>query len=302
MSFPPFLQQGDRIALVSAAGKIDQALVERGAAILAEEGFVPLIGPNAFAQSGPFAGDDTLRAADLQWALDHPDIKAVIFSRGGYGSLRTHQLIDWRKFIRHPKWLVGFSDITVFHAFVNKQKIASIHGVMPAFFESGGQLTGSYREMIDLLTGTLPDFSIEPHPLNRTGEATGILAGGNLSIIQSLRGTPLDFDPRGMILFLEDIAEYNYHIDRMMMNLKSGKVLEKIAGLVVGYFTDMKEGETPFGKEACAIIREAVESYRYPVLFGFPAGHELPNRPLLLGGKFTMEVTSRTARLRSSVE
>ncbi len=300
MKYPPYLQQGDYVALVSAAGKIDRELVERGAAILKEEGFLPVIGPNAFEQCGVFAGDDACRAADLQWALDHPDIKAIFFSRGGYGSIRTWQLIDWSNFLRNPKWLIGFSDITVFHAFANKHHIASLHGVMTAFFEKEGVKTDSYRQMIGLLKGQFTDYQLQPHPLNRPGLASGRLVGGNLSIIQSMRGTPLDLNPAGKILFIEDIGEYNYHLDRMMMNLKTGKVLEEIAGLVVGYFTDMKEGEAPFGKTAYEIIREAVEPYHYPVVFDFPAGHELPNLPLLMGGKVKLEVTDDGVRFHTS--
>lgn len=298
MKYPPYLKQGDRVALVSAAGKIDREVVERGAAILKEEGFLPVIGPNAFAQCGVFAGDDARRAADLQWTLDHPEIKAIFFSRGGYGSIRTWQLIDWNNFLQNPKWLIGFSDITVFHAFANKHNIASIHGVMPAFFEKEGAKTDSYRQMIGLLKGRFPDYQLPPHPLNRPGLASGRVVGGNLSIIQSMRGTPLDMNPKGKILFIEDIGEYNYHLDRMMMNLKTGKVLEKIAGLVVGYFTDMKEGEAPFGKTASEIIREAVEPYHYPVVFDFPAGHELPNLPVLMGGKVKLEVSDNGVRFQ----
>jgi muramoyltetrapeptide carboxypeptidase len=301
MRYPPFLQTGDKISIVSAAGKISRNVVERGAAILSEEGFVPLIGVNALTEYNSFAGTDAQRASDLQFALDHPEIKAIFFSRGGYGSIRTFQLLDWKNFIKNPKWLIGFSDITVFHLFAIKNKIASVHGVMPAFFEQDGEKTESFKLLIDLLKGQLPEYHIQPHYLNRFGKAENTLVGGNLTIIQSLRGTNLDFNPKGKILFIEDIGEYYYHLDRMMMNLKTGKVLENICGLIVGYFTDMKDGETPFGKSTYEIIMEAVEPYNFPVVFGFPAGHELPDFPLLMGGKVVLEVAEDGVKFQTKV-
>jgi muramoyltetrapeptide carboxypeptidase len=299
MRCPSFLQTGDKVSIVSAAGKINRDVVERGAAILSQEGFIPVIGENAFAEFNSFAGTDAQRASDLQFALDHPEIKAIFFSRGGYGSIRTFQLLDWKNFIRNPKWLIGFSDITIFHSFAIINNIASVHGVMPAFFEQDGEKTESFKLLIDLLKGNLPEYHIQPHYLNRFGKVENTLVGGNLTILQSIRGTNLDFNPKGKILFVEDIGEYYYHVDRMMMNFKTGKVLEKISGMVVGYFTDMKDGETPFGKSAYEIIREAVEPYDFPVVFGFPAGHELPDFPLLMSGKVVLEVTKDEVKIRT---
>jgi muramoyltetrapeptide carboxypeptidase len=301
MRYPPFLQPGDKVSIVSAAGKVSRSVVERGAAILFEEGFDPVIGMNAFAEFDSFAGTDAQRASDLQFALDNPVIKAIFFSRGGYGCIRTFQLIDWRNFIRNPKWLIGFSDITVFHSFAIKNRIASVHGVMPTFFEQDGDKTESFRLMIDLLKGKLPEYHIQPHFLNRIGKTDSTLVGGNLTIIHSLRGTDLDFNPKGKVLFIEDIGEYYYHLDRMMMNLKIGKVLENISGLIVGYFTDMKDGEVPFGKRAYEIIREAIEPYNFPVVFGFPAGHELPIYPLLMGSNVVLEVTENGVKFQTKV-
>jgi muramoyltetrapeptide carboxypeptidase len=197
----------------------------------------------------------------------------------------------------NPKWLIGFSDVTVFHAHLARHKIASIHGVMPSKFEHDGGLTDSFLKLMEMLAGNAPDYQVPAHELNRTGTASGILTGGNLSIIQSLRGTALDIRPKGKILLIEDIHELHYHLDRMMQNLKAGGVLEQLSGLIVGYFTRMRDGETPFGRTACQIIREAVEPYDYPVVFGFPSGHELPNHPLLMGSRISLEVSDAGATI-----
>jgi len=299
MKFPPYLIVGDKVSIISPAGSIGGAVIERGAEILRRQGFRVKIGKHAFDEDGVFAGTDADRAADMQKALDDKSIKAVFFSRGGYGCLRTHLHLDWSRFHQHPKWLVGFSDNTVFHSYLSGQKTASIHGVMASSYEKDGELTDSFLKLVDLLSGKKVDLVVPSHELNRMGEATGVLSGGNLSILQSLRGTPLDLKPKGKILFIEDIHELNYRIDRMMQNLKAGGVLEEIAGLVVGYFTGMNDGAAPYGKTVLEIIREAVNPYDYPVVFGFPAGHELPNHPLLLGGNVTLEVSSNGALIRN---
>ena len=298
MKFPPFLTKGDKISIVSPAGKVDRSMIEHGAELLQEQGFVVEIGKHAFDEDGVFAGSDESRASDMQKAIDDNKVKAIFCSRGGYGSLRIQHRLNWSAFFKKPKWIIGFSDITVFHSYLSNHKIASIHGVMPAFFERDGAITESFKQTIDLLVGNIPSYSIEPHPLNRPGDSNGILTGGNLSILYSLRGTPLDFSPKGKILFIEDIAEYRYHLDRMMINLKAGRVLEKISGLIVGYFSEMKDGEAPYGKAAYEIIREAVEEYRYPVLFNFPAGHKLPNLPLLLGSRISLNLTPNEATVK----
>jgi muramoyltetrapeptide carboxypeptidase len=292
MKFPSYLVPGDKVAIVSPAGFINQKIVERGAEILREQGFIVEIGQHAFGKEGVFSGSDHDRSTDMQKALDNKSIKAIFFSRGGYGSIRTHANLNWSSFFKKPKWLIGFSDITVFHAFLSNHHIASVHGVMTAWFEQNNELTDSFIELLALLRGAKLEYNLAPHPLNRFGEVSGTLIGGNLSIIQSLRGTTLDLSPKGKILFIEDIDEHHYHIDRMMLNLKTGGVLKKLSGLIVGYFTAITDGEAPFGKSSEEIIREAVAEYGYPVVFGFPAGHELPNKPLLLGGNVSLKVAS----------
>ena len=291
MKFPSKLSPGDKVSIISPASKIDRQIAERAADLLRQQGFRVEIGLHALDIDGMFAGTDPERAADMQKVLNDKSIKAVFFTRGGYGSIRTHQLINWSSFFKKPKWLIGFSDITVFHAYLNRHSIASLHGVMTAWFEKDEILTDSFLQMIACLKGKTPEYVLPSHNLNRKGGSSGILTGGNLSIIQSLRGTPCDISPKGKILFIEDINEHHYHLDRMMMNLKAGGVLEQLSGVIVGYFTGIKDGETVYGKTAVEIIHEAVSTYHYPVVFGFPAGHEFPNYPLIMGSKISLEVT-----------
>lgn len=300
MKFPPYLLPGDKVSILSPAGKISRQVVERGAELLRQQGFEVEIGGHVFDEEGVFAGSDKARTADMQKALNDKSIKAIFFSRGGYGSIRTLLNLNWSSFFKKPKWLVGFSDITVFHAFLSRHNIASVHGVMTSWFEKDELLTGSFTEMMEILKGKQPQYTINPGELNRNGTVSGILTGGNLSIIQSLRGTLLDISPRGKILFIEDIDEHHYHIDRMMQNLRTGNVLEKISGLIVGYFTAITDGETPFDKTSAEIIREAVEPYRYPVCFGFPAGHELPNMPLILGSRILLNVSDNEVKIQTT--
>ncbi len=299
MKFPPKLKTGDKVSIISPASKIDRQIAERGAELLRQQGLRVDIGFHAFDSEDMFAGSDIARADDMQKALNDKSIRAIFFTRGGYGSLRTHLRLNWSLFFKKPKWLVGFSDITVFHAYLSRRNIASVHGVMTAWFEQDAVLTDSFLRMMELLKGEKPDCNLVPHELNRNGLASGILTGGNLSIIQSLRGTPLDISPKGKILFIEDIDEHHYHLDRMMQNLKAGGILEQLSGLVAGYFTGIKDGNTPFGKSAYQIIKDSVASYHYPVAFGLQSGHELPNYPLLLGSRISLDVSENKVIIKS---
>lgn len=301
MSYPSFLQPGDKIAMVSVAGIVNREQVEKAKKMLESEKFVVEIGPHVFDTFRMFAGTDVDRAMDMQQAMDDPEVKAIFFTRGGYGSLRTLMLLDWSRFMRCPKWLVGFSDITVFHSYLSLQKIASIHGVMSSFFFEDGVRTDSFDRLLDLLRGNSLKYQLQSDRLNRSGSAKGVLIGGNLSILLSLRGTQLDQSYDGKVLFIEDISEYDYHIDRMMMNLKFGGVLSKLSGLIVGYFTGTKTSGTPFGLSEYAIIRDAVADFDFPVAFGFPAGHELPNYPLLMGSDISMVVTDEKVLINQTL-
>jgi muramoyltetrapeptide carboxypeptidase len=302
MIHPPFLQKGDKMALISPAGIVNREPIGKAKQLLENEGFVVEVGAHAFDTYNLFAGTDINRAHDMQRALDDPEVRAILFTRGGYGSVRTLMLLDWSGFLRAPKWLIGFSDITVFHACLSSMKVVSVHGVMPSFFFENGERSGSFDQLLDLLRGKSLKYKIPHNPFNLTGSCSGELVGGNLSLLISLRGTPLGQSFDGKVLFIEDISEFDYHIDRMMMNLKFGGALSNLAGMIVGYFTDTKSGGTPFGTDAYGIIRDAVEGYGYPVAFGFPAGHEVPNYPLLMGSNISMDISAESVLIEQLFE
>jgi len=239
MVIPPFLKQGDKIGIVSTASKIDRKVVQPAVELLCSLGYFVEIGDHTFSAFHQFSSTDAERASDLQVMLDNPEIKAIICSRGGYGSLRTLEIIDFRKFIQHPKWIIGFSDVTVLHSKLNILEIASVHGVMPKYFLQDEKPSPSFKTLMNTITGQPLTYTIPPDVNNRNGKATGQLVGGNLSILYSLRGTPYDIDTTGKILFIEDLGEHLYHLDRMMMNLKTGDKFR--LGLDVTYlsFTGM---------------------------------------------------------------
>lgn len=294
MNFPPYLKPGDLIGIVSTASVIDKSVVEPAIELLKSKGYRLKIGKHIYARWNQFAGTDKQRAADLQTMIDNPEIKAIFCSRGGYGTLRTIETIRWDQFQQSPKWIVGFSDITVLHARINQLGISTIHGAMPRYFSEAGIQTQSFSTLIDTLQGKPIQYSVKPSEFNRPGTAKGQLIGGNLSIIYSLRGTPHDFDPDNKILFIEDLSEYLYHIDRIMLNLKTGGKLASLAGIVVGGFTGLKDNETPFGMTIEEIINSAVADYTYPVAFNFPAGHQPQNFAMKLGAVAQLEITNES--------
>jgi muramoyltetrapeptide carboxypeptidase len=292
MVIPPFLKRGDKIGIVSTASKIDRKVVEPAIGLLHSLGYLVEIGDHTFSTFHQFSSTDAERASDLQIMLDNPEIKAIICSRGGYGSLRTLELINFQKFIQNPKWIIGFSDVTVLHSKLNILEIASVHGVMPKYFFQEEKPSPSFKILMDAITGQPLTYTIPPDANNRNGNVTGQLVGGNLSILYSLRGTPYDIDTTGKILFIEDLGEYLYHLDRMMMNLKTGGKLEHLSGLLVGNFTGMKDQDEPFGKSVEEIIFEAVADYNFPVAFQFPGGHSAENFSLKLGVETHIEITN----------
>ncbi len=291
MIIPSFLQKGDTIGIVSIASKIDKEVVDPAIVLLLSLGYRVKIAEHTFAKFYQYSSTDENRAADLQSMLDDQDIKAIFCSRGGYGTIRTLELIDFQKFIQHPKWIVGFSDITVLHSKLNILGFASVHGVMPRYFLSEGKPSPSFNSMLDAITGVPLNYYFPSHPLSQKGNVTGQLVGGNLSMLYSVRGTPYDMNMAGKILFIEDLGEYLYHLDRMMMNLKTSGILKNLSGLMVGNFTGMKEQDEPFGKNVEEIILDAVKEYNYPVAFQFPAGHAPDNFALKLGLDISIEIT-----------
>lgn len=290
MIFPEILKKGDRIRIVAPAGKVQKDKVLPGIELLQDLGYEVLIGKHVFDRLFQYAGTDQHRAADFQEAMNDPQTKAIICARGGYGTVRLIEKIDFSQLLQNPKWLVGFSDVTVLHAILNKLGLASIHGAMPAFFLENKKPTRSFLSLMELLSSGKSQIEISANPMNREGACSGEMVGGNLSLLYSLQGTPWQLETKGKILLIEDLSEYFYHLDRMMQNLRLSGQLKHLAGMVVGGFTDMKDNESPFGKSAYEIIREAVQEYHFPVCFELPVGHIPKNLSLMLGAQYHLEV------------
>lgn len=297
MITPPYLRHGDKVGLVATARKISIQEIETGAALLKSWGLIPVIGKTIGLEHNQYAGTDYERAQDLQQLLDDPEIKAIWCARGGYGTVRIIDQLDFYKFVKYPKWIVGYSDVTVIHSHLNKIGFKTIHGTMPVSLEDNTAFAKA--SLKKSLFGEKLDFSYQAtNKLNRLGTARGELVGGNLSILYSLCGSSSSLDTTDKILFIEDLDEYLYHIDRMIINLKRNRMLDHCAGLVVGGMTKMHDNRIPFGKTAQEIVLDAVKECNFPVAFGFPAGHVDDNRALLLGSTIELTVTSTNADIR----
>lgn len=290
MIIPPFLKPGDRIRIVAPAGKVQKDKVLLGIELLRDEGFDVIPGRNVLNHQFQYSGTDRQRTDDLQEAINDQEAKAIICARGGYGTVRLLEKLDFSPLLKSPKWLAGFSDITVLHSVLNKLGMASIHGAMPGFFLENKKPTRSFFSLMELLQSGKSQIETPASVLDRTGITSGELVGGNLSLIYSLQGTPWQLNTNGKILIIEDVGEYLYHIDRMMQNLRLAGQLKNLAGLVVGGFTEMKDNESPFGKSVPEIILESVSDYRFPVCFDFPVGHIPKNLSLMLGANYQLQV------------
>jgi len=298
MKIPPSIKYGDKIRIVSPAGKVNEKHVFPAVEWLQKQGYKVELGKHVFASHFQFAGTDNQRLDDLQTAFDDPETVAIICSRGGYATVRIIRQINFSKFIENPKWLVGFSDITILHSCLNISLVATIHGVMPQyFFDNDDAPSENLISLMKLLTGQKVSYSFKNGETNRAGKVNGELVGGNLSIISSMQGTPCELKTDGKILFLEDIDEFLYHTDRMVHQLKLSGKLDNLAGLVLGDFTEMKDNESPFGKSVHEIIMDAVQEFDYPVCFGFPAGHDKKNLALAFGLNWELEVLEQNATL-----
>jgi muramoyltetrapeptide carboxypeptidase len=290
---PESIKTGDTVAIVSTARKISPEEIQPAVDILTSWGLKVVFGKNLFKQQNQFAGTDDERLSDFQNALDDDNINAILFARGGYGTVRIIDRVNWDGLKKNPKWLIGFSDITFIQSHVLRNcNIETLHAPMAFNFKKASQESMSALKAV--LLGESVSYQIPENILsdfNRHGNATGILTGGNLSLLYALNGTPSDIDYSGKILFIEDLDEYLYHIDRMILTLKRSGKLKLLAGLIVGGMTDMKDNTVPFGKSAEEIILEAVAEYGYQVGFGFPAGHIRDNRPLIFGREVELNVT-----------
>lgn len=293
MTTPPPLQPGDRVAIVAPARKVSPEEMQPAIDKLQAWGFQVVKGMYLFEEDRQFAGTDQQRWADLQMMLDDPSVKAILFARGGYGMVRIIDKLDFHRFVKSPKWLIGFSDVTVLHSHINQHcKIETLHAPMAINFPKTPEKV--LDKIKQLLTGHSVQYDLSAHLYNRPGKVTAELVGGNLSLLYALAGTESDIHTKGKILFLEDLDEYLYHIDRMMMNLKRTGKLKSLKGLIVGAMSDMKDNTIPFGKSAEEIILDAVREYDYPVCFGLNAGHVDENNPLVFGRKVKLNVAEKT--------
>lgn len=277
---PKPLQKGDTVAIVATARKVSQEEIAPSVKIIEGWGLKVIFSPHLFRSENQFAGSDSERCSDLQWALDHKDVKAIVMARGGYGTLRIVDNVNFERFVKNPKWVVGYSDITVLSSHLINLGVASIHGTMAFSFSQDAESTESVRK---LLFGEDLNYEMESHPLNKCGEGKAELVGGNLSVLYALSGSESDIVTKNKILFIEDLDEYLYHVDRMILQMKRSGKLKDLKGLIVGGMTEMKDNKIPFGKTAEEIIFDAVKEYNYPVCFNFPAGHIKRNLAFCIG-------------------
>lgn len=291
---PEFLKQGDKLAIIAPAGRIDEYKVLFAKKILEEWGFEVEIGKHCFSDFHRYAATDEERADDLQYYINDTSVKAIFCARGGYGCIRTLQYIDFSSIQESPKWLVGYSDITVLHAYLNNiLQIETIHGSMPVNFSNA--FPESLESLRKSLIGEVFEYNFSSHPLNILGMAEGELIGGNLATILSISASDYDIIPENKILFIEDVGEQYYAIDRMMMNLKISGKLSKLNGVIVGQFTNCFAGVPAYGRTIYEIIREHCPNV--PSAFGFDAGHSEPNMALYLGRAVQLEVKMEGCKL-----
>jgi len=287
---PPHLAKGDKVILLTPAGFIkNENPILLAEQLLKEWGLIAIRGEHILKKEGHFAGSDEERLEDFQNALDNPEIKAIWAIRGGYGSVRILSHLNFDLFKKHPKWIIGYSDITAIHNVVHNLGFMSIHAVMPINLHKEED-SKAIESLKNILFGEMVEEIIPASNFNKLGSVKGVLVGGNLSLLQSLSGSPFQIKTRGKILFIEEIGEELYRIDRMMQSLKHAGFFKDLIGLAVGSFSDLKHNETPYGKTYQEIILETVEEYNYPTLFDVPAGHIDDNRALLFGGETIINV------------
>ena len=284
-----YLHQGSKVAIAAPARMVTPDEMAFGIQWLKEQGFVPVCDERLYNKHYIFSGDDNTRAAVFQEYLDNEEIDAIWLARGGYGGIRIIDKLDFTRFLQHPKWIVGFSDSTILHGKLNRLGVPSLHASMPYFFAK--KTPEAKQSLYDALTGKSLHYELPSHPLNRMGEIVGEIVGGNLSVLIGIMGSNTFPETDGKILFIEEVDEYIYHIDRMMHVLKRSGKLEKLKGLVVGGLTQIHDNPNPFGMTAEEVIAEAVAEYAYPVCFGFPAGHFDDNRAVVFGQNSRIEIT-----------
>ncbi len=283
--------------ILATAGIInDSTIINYGVDLLKTWGLHVKLGNYLYEQNHHFAGTDKHRLEDFQKAIDDDNIKAIWCARGGYGTVRIIDDIDFTKFKQHPKWVIGFSDVTVLHNEIHNMGIETIHAIMPSTLKPGNEeQKKAQKSLKKALFGKKIRYRVSESDYNKEGEATGQLVGGNLSILYSLLGSKSTISLENKILFIEDVGEYEYHIDRMLLNLKRNGYFEKCKGLIIGGISDIRENDVAFGKTVEEIVLDAVKEYDFPVSFEFPAGHIRDNRTLILGREISLMVKAKKA-------
>ena len=293
--FPDFLKEGDEIRIISPAGVIDPNYVDGAIQLISDWGYKPTEGMFTRAAYGRFAGNEQERFTDLQQALDDPNVKAILCSRGGYGLAQFIDRIDFSRFIQHPKWIIGFSDITILHQALLPTGFVSVQSPMAKQFTELKE-SQPLEILKKTLKGSFPSYKVVANSLNREGKGKGRLIGGNLSVFMGMRATPFDLPFKNAILFIEDVGEKPYHIDRMMQNLRISGALSQLSGLIVGQFSDTEE-DPEMNRTIYEIIAHSVKDYEFPVCFDFSAGHIDDNYPLIMGADVTLDVHNHGAEI-----
>jgi muramoyltetrapeptide carboxypeptidase len=300
--FPKSLQKGDKIAIISPAGSVNDSQLKKGLQLIEDRGFEPVLGKHLYTKyvhGYGYAGTEKERISDLNWAFNEDKIAAIWASRGGYGCQHLLRNLKLVKFKQNPKWYIGYSDNTVIQSYLRKNNFCSIHGQMVKT-SSFGVSPESYAQTFDILEGKFPIYTIPSHELNKKGNIEGELVGGNLALIYALLGTPYSFEFKNKILFIEDIGESFYALDRMLISLDLAGVFRKIKGLIIGGMTSMgneKENtnyEASFDEFANQIVSERISKYNFPTLFNFPNGHIYENRPLIIGAQIKLNVSENS--------
>ena len=298
MIIPPYLEPGDTIGIVCPAGYMPFAKMETCIQVLKEWGYKVKLGKTTGSQFHYFSGTDEERLADVQAMMNEVEVKAIFCGRGGYGVSHIIDRLDFTQFVKRPKWVIGYSDITVLHThLLTALKTASLHAPMASAFADEGYKSNYIQYIRKALSGESLSYQAPVHPFNRNGTAEAELAGGNLSLLAHVMGSVSELDTRNRILFVEDVGEYIYHIDRLFIQLKRAGKLDHLAGLVIGSFTDMKDTVIPFGQTVYELIADKVKEYKYPVCFGFPVGHVPENFPLKVGVKHSLIVSENGTSL-----
>lgn len=290
---PPYLKAGDTVAIVAPSGilKHREREVEQAKALLKRWGLHSVVGTHVFNQANHFAGTDDERCEDLQKALDDPKISAIWCARGGYGTVRILDKLDFAKFKKHPKWVIGYSDITALHNAIHNAGVESLHALMcVSLTKDESEIEASISTFQNALLGKPLSYALEGSTYNRTGEASGQLVGGNLTMLHTMLGSETSIDVSDKILFIEEIGEYKYHIDRMLQSLKRAGYFDNCKGVIVGDMTKLRKNTTLWGTSVEQLVLDALSEYDFPIAFNMPAGHEKDNRALILGRTINLEV------------